>query len=364
MLANFVQESANNPGTNTTVTLAGAATGRRTFANAFANGAAVYYFLDNGSQAEWGSGTITHGSPATLSRGTVLGNTLGTLARLNFSGPLRVYCALPAERSVFRDASGNVPLTGDVTLSKASPSILLNRPNASSIAALFGRVNNTDRWRVDLGNSVAETGSNAGSDFVITRFTDAGVSISSPLSISRATGAVALSGALSVGGALSAGGAISTSAGDITASAGSLRSQLAGAPTTGQVVLGNGSSRLLYNGSQFDLNAPLAVALLRGGGGNAGTLQAHGTTNSVNFRWDSSSLLYRIDEVLERRIATVGYGEVGSYVWASIGIGPDVAPGSSFSGSRIGLGGTWISVNNYILQPNDVPSSGLFVRIA
>lgn len=322
MLATFVQESANNPGTGT-VTLAGAASGRRTFTNAFANGSAVYYFLDNGSQAEWGSGTITHGSPATLSRGTVLGNSLGTLARLNFSGPLRVYCALPAERFVFRDASGNVPLTGDVTLSKASPSILLNRPNASSIAALFGRVNNTDRWRVDLGNSVAETGSNAGSDFVITRFNDAGVSISAPLSISRATGASTFNGA------------ITSSAGDITASAGSFRSMVAGAPTTGQVVLGNGSARLFYSGSQFDLNGQLSVPQLRGGPGDSGTLRTHGTTNTVNFRWDGTSLAYRIDEVVDRAIAPLPNGVSGA-------VGQWVRLDSNVNGAVIlPSGGTW-----------------------
>jgi hypothetical protein len=54
-------------------------------------------------------------------------------------------------------------------------------------------------------------------------------------------------------------GAIATSAGDITAQAGSFRSQIAGAPTTGQIVLGNGSARLFWGGAAFDLNGPLTV---------------------------------------------------------------------------------------------------------
>jgi hypothetical protein len=54
--------------------------------------------MDDGAQAEWGVGTITHGSPDQLARTTVIGNTLGTLARLNFAGVVRVHNALLAER--------------------------------------------------------------------------------------------------------------------------------------------------------------------------------------------------------------------------------------------------------------------------
>jgi hypothetical protein len=98
MLANFVQESATAPGTATTINLTGAATGRRRFRDAFAGGARVYYVMDDGAQAEWGVGTVTHGTPDQLARTTVIGNTLGTLARLNFAGVVSVYSAQLAER--------------------------------------------------------------------------------------------------------------------------------------------------------------------------------------------------------------------------------------------------------------------------
>lgn len=71
--------------------------------------------------------------------------------------------------------------------------------------------------------------------------------------------ALTLTGNATVGGALSVTGA-ATVGGNITAQAGSLRSQLSGAATTGQVILGNGSYRLYFGGSSFDLNAGLAVA--------------------------------------------------------------------------------------------------------
>jgi hypothetical protein len=98
MLANFVQESATAPGTATTINPTGAATGRRRFRDAFASTARVYYVMDDGAQAEWGTGTITHGTPDQLARTTVIGNTLNTTARLNFAGVVSVYCAQLAER--------------------------------------------------------------------------------------------------------------------------------------------------------------------------------------------------------------------------------------------------------------------------
>lgn len=102
-LADYVVETASNPGTGT-VSLAGAPTGRRSFMAALGAGAAYYYITD-GVQAEWGSGTVSAGTPNTLSRDTVLGNTAGTTAKLNFTGTVTVYNALPAARSLYLDAT-------------------------------------------------------------------------------------------------------------------------------------------------------------------------------------------------------------------------------------------------------------------
>lgn len=98
MLDNMVQESASNPGTAATINLAGAATGRRGFVAAFGGGAIVDYTMDDGTQWEYGIGTITAGSPNTLTRTTVLQNSAGTTSRLNFTGTVRVYNALSMSR--------------------------------------------------------------------------------------------------------------------------------------------------------------------------------------------------------------------------------------------------------------------------
>jgi hypothetical protein len=56
----------------------------------------VLYVLDDTTKEEWGIGTFTPGSPATISRDTVLGNSLGTTAKLNFAGSTRCYPGLPS----------------------------------------------------------------------------------------------------------------------------------------------------------------------------------------------------------------------------------------------------------------------------
>ena len=107
---NFILETASAPGTSTTFNLAGAATGRLSFASRYSSGATPYYFIDDGVQSEWGIGTFNTGTPNTLSRTTVIGNTALNTSRLNFAGTVRVYCDIPAERMVFVGANGAVNL--------------------------------------------------------------------------------------------------------------------------------------------------------------------------------------------------------------------------------------------------------------
>jgi hypothetical protein len=250
MLANFVQETANAPGTAATINLGGPVAGRVGFAAAYPSGATCFYGLDDGTQGEWGIGTVTHGSPVTLARTTVLGNTTGSTARLNFTGITRVYATLPAERAVWRDASNNVSLPG-ATLAVAPPgsgqvhlnagtatnpgyvgfftadgtrrgylgwgdgtnSLLLTAENgwswkvtssltvtgllsAAGGAAVNGAAGSTRalawqsagslRWQA-TADSTAESGSNAGSNFSFAAHSDAGALIGAVYTIARAS---------------------------------------------------------------------------------------------------------------------------------------------------------------------------------
>lgn len=107
MLKNFVLETANAPGTSTTFNLGGAASGRLSYSGAgFTNGQLVFYVMDDGSQKEWGIATFNTGSPNTMTRTTVIGNSVGTTAKLNFSGTTNVYNSLPAEKTIYADSNG------------------------------------------------------------------------------------------------------------------------------------------------------------------------------------------------------------------------------------------------------------------
>jgi microcystin-dependent protein len=98
MLSDFVEEAANAPGTSLNVVLAGAAVDRVSWRQVYPDGSPVFYFLDDGGQAEWGVGTFHAGTPNFISRDAVVNNTSGNTNRLNFQGSVRIYNEVPGER--------------------------------------------------------------------------------------------------------------------------------------------------------------------------------------------------------------------------------------------------------------------------
>ncbi len=69
--------------------------------------------------------------------------------------------------------------------------------SASVHRGIFGATNNVSRWQLILGNGGAgETGSNAGSDFYLQRYNDAGALINNPMYITRSTGVTTFAAAI------------------------------------------------------------------------------------------------------------------------------------------------------------------------
>lgn len=79
-------------------------------------------------------------------------------------------------------------MTGNLTVSKASPVVSFIRPSSGTSANIESYVSSNARWVIAPGDQSSETGSNAGSNFLIARYSDAGSYIDNPLTISRATG--------------------------------------------------------------------------------------------------------------------------------------------------------------------------------
>jgi hypothetical protein len=97
MLADYVEEIIAAPGSGPTIILPGVApAGRQTWISAFPTLQPVLYSLDDLTQEEWGFGTIIPGSPSTITRDTVIGNSQGTTSRLTFAGAAtRCYSFFP-----------------------------------------------------------------------------------------------------------------------------------------------------------------------------------------------------------------------------------------------------------------------------
>lgn len=114
------------------------------------------------------------------------------LASPTFTGTVTI----PAGASI----AGYLPLaggtlTGNLGLGGANPTFVLNKPASGQSATLAGQTAGLTRWLLFLGDSVAE-GSNAGSNFVISRYNDTAVFVDNPISISRASGVATFSQAI------------------------------------------------------------------------------------------------------------------------------------------------------------------------
>lgn len=134
MINNLVKESANNPGTGTTISLLGAPSGYSSFVASFGAGAKCHYFITDGVQTEAQSGTVTAGAPNTLSRGTPLWTSNGGTARLNFTGAVTVYCALPAQRQPYFDDTNALQMGSRKILGLADGYDARDVPNMQQIS--------------------------------------------------------------------------------------------------------------------------------------------------------------------------------------------------------------------------------------
>lgn len=100
-----------------------------------------------------------------------------------------VWAFVCGTKGAFLPTIGGI-MTGDVSFNKTAPTIIFNRTASGTDASFQSLVGGVNRWNLILGNSVAEAGSNAGSNLTLSRFSDAGAFLGTVVSINRATGAV------------------------------------------------------------------------------------------------------------------------------------------------------------------------------
>jgi hypothetical protein len=112
---------------------------------------------------------------------------------------------------------GAIQTAGNMIMSKATPQVVLNKSASGQANSIVGQTTTFNRWLLRIGNDIAETGFDAGSNFDLWRYNDAGA-LSRALLIERATGNVGIdattastsptTGALVVAGGVGIGGAI------------------------------------------------------------------------------------------------------------------------------------------------------------
>src|SRR6188768_4215317 len=78
-------------------------------------------------------------------------------------------------------------MTGDLTISKANPSLVINKIGGGD-TTILSKKEGINRWAFVLGDSTGETGSNVGSNATFYRFSDAGDYIGTALTLERSTG--------------------------------------------------------------------------------------------------------------------------------------------------------------------------------
>ena len=113
-IADRVKETTATTSTGT-YALAGAVDGFQSFA-AVGNGNTTYYACTDGTDYEVGIGSYT-ASGTTLTRVTILESSNSDAAVNWGAGTKEIFVTVPAEKYLVRDASGNVSLTGNLTIS-------------------------------------------------------------------------------------------------------------------------------------------------------------------------------------------------------------------------------------------------------
>jgi hypothetical protein len=79
-------------------------------------------------------------------------------------------------------------MTGQLNIGYASPIITMAKSGSGQANDIYGYSGGNNRWIMSIGDIAAESGGNAGSDFAIQRFNDAGALIDIAFKIVRSTG--------------------------------------------------------------------------------------------------------------------------------------------------------------------------------
>lgn len=234
-------------------------------------------------------------------------------------------------------------MTGNLDISKTAPTLILNKAIDTDVAQVIGRKSGVPRWIMHLGSSGAEAGSNAGSDFALLNYNDAGAYLSTALSIMRATGNASFLGDLSAKNFNTTGKVTATgdlNAANVTA-AGNLAS-VTGA-NSGAVFFGSGGHHIRFDGNQLITTAPFNI----GGNVTCGAIDARGSlelgqptvanATFIDFHTAGTSTDYDARIIANHGNATNGQADLsieaaaGVSVWGPLSVSRDLYCSAGFT---------------------------------
>jgi Chaperone of endosialidase len=280
------------------------------------------------------AGEIIYFTPTAPNTGPVTISVNGNPALpLNNQGAALVGGELQAGR-VYQAMVGSGATAFNLISSSLINSGLTIAGPAGTSRPLFFDTGNLARWAI-YANANAESGSNAGSDFIIQRYNDAGVAIDSPFQIVRSTGLITLpDGQLFVGVAALAASPII----GIVSAVGQTRSVAyytganprwtAGANSAPEGGSNAGSDFGIsrYSDAGNFIDAPLTIIRATG----AVTLNPSGTTQPLYLKGSGGTSLV-IDKVASGNAANIIGETAGSIRWV-VNLGNNTAE----SGSNVG----------------------------
>lgn len=138
ILADRVKESTTTTGTSD-FALGGAITGFQTFAAAVGANNTTYYAIADGADWEVGLGTLS-GDGLTLARTTVFQSS-NSDSKVSFaSGTKQLFVTYAADKAVFEDASGNVTLPANLTVTGGSTTDSVQLDLTAGVTPAVGQI--------------------------------------------------------------------------------------------------------------------------------------------------------------------------------------------------------------------------------
>ncbi len=127
-IADRVFETTTTQGTGT-LNLVGPQTGFQSFVSGIGDGNECYYVIDDGADWEVGIGTVSAGSPDTLSRDTILESSNSDAAVNWGSGTRNVRISIPAEGLLAEHKQNAFRTAGELTISSGAVTVTASNHN-------------------------------------------------------------------------------------------------------------------------------------------------------------------------------------------------------------------------------------------